>query len=357
MIVDADGHVRELDERIYEYLEGRYGQLVHDPTHRFFPSVGPSALGLRDPAVHDVKSIEVDGDVWLEALEEFGIDSAVLFPTAGLGHGQIRNPDWACALARAYNRWAQDTYGRVSPRLKPVAILPVQDVAAAAAELRFAVTELGMVAGFLPAGNCINEPFGHPDFDPIWAEAERLGVPIALHAHTGDTQWLTLHLFDTRGAKIHALSHPFKNIVQLTSIVMDGVFERFPGVRLACLESGSTWVLGLMDRLDYEHHREKRNARPALPRKPSAYIREHVYVTCDLSEGMLPATIERFGADHLMFASDFPHDARAWIHDEMAEFGERTDVTEETKRKILGENAARFFGLAPAKMTAPGGAG
>lgn len=344
-IVDADGHVRERDEVLVDYLEGRYRGLLHDPTHRFFPSISPSTFGLRDPSIHDVKSVYTDGKAWLEALDELGIEQTVLYPTAGLGHGQIRDPSWACALARAYNRWACDCYCRVSPRLKAVALLPVQDVSAAVGELCYGVTELGMVGGFLCSGNALTKPYGHPDFDPVWAEAQRLGVPLVCHGHAGETQWLSLHLFDTRGSKIHALVHPLKNIVQLTSIIMDGVFERFPSVRVAFLESGSGWVAWMMDRLDFEYRQALKNRGNLLPRPPSEYIREHVYASCDLEEASLPATIGRLGADHLLFASDYPHDARAWIKQDLDDFAERTDIGEEAKRQILGDNAVRFYGL------------
>ncbi len=139
-IVDADGHVRERDEVLCDYLEGRYKGMLHDPTHCFFPSISSSTFALRDPAVHDIKSVYTDGEAWLSALDELGIEQTVLYPTAGLGHGQIRDPNWACALARAYNRWVYDCYCRVSPRLRAVALLPMQDVSAAVEELRYAVT-------------------------------------------------------------------------------------------------------------------------------------------------------------------------------------------------------------------------
>lgn len=347
-IIDADGHVRERDEALLPYLEGRYQELMHDPTYSFFPAITSSTNALRDPKLHTPASVNLQGEEWLPVLDELGIEQSVLYPTSALGHGEIRDPEWACAVARAYNKWVNDAYCGVTPRLRAVAVLPMQDASAAAAELRYAVTELGFVGGFLPAGNSLNRGYGHPDFDPVWAEAERLDVPLALHAHTGETHWLSLHLYDTRSNKIHALAHPLKSMVQLTSIVMDGVFDRFPRARVACLESGSGWVAWLMDRLDYEHHRSLRSKRHTpLPRPPSEYIREHVYVSADPGEVMLPAAMERLGADRFLWASDYPHDALVWIQEDLDELNERTDLPEEAKRLMLGENAARLYGLAP----------
>ncbi len=203
-----------------------------------------------------------------------------------------------------------------------------------------------MVGGFLCSGNALNKPYGHREFDPVWAEAERLGVPLVFHGHAGETHWLSLNLFDTTSSKIHALTHPLKNIVQLTSIVMDGVFERFSKTRVAFLESGSGWVAWMMDRLDFEYRqRMKSRSGEFLPRPPSQYIRDHVYSACDPEEALLPAVIERLGADHLLFASDYPHDAPASIKKDLQEFGERTDISEDAKRQILAENAVRFYTL------------
>lgn len=350
-VIDADGHVRERDEDLLPYLEGRYAAMMHDPTHSFFPAVSSSSNALRDPALHARASVDVDGEKWVPVLDELGIEQSVLYPTSALAHGELRDPEWACAVARAYNKWVYDNYCRVTPRLKGVALLPMQDVTAAAAELRFAVQELGFVGGFLCAGNSLNKAYGHPDFDPVWAEAERLDVPLALHAHTGETHWLSLHLYDTRSNKIHAVAHPLKNLVQLTSIIMDAVFERFPRARVACLESGSGWVAWLMDRLDYEHHRSQRSKRSVhLQRPPSEYIREHVYASFDPSEFLLGSTIQRLGAERLIWASDYPHDAPAWIRSDLDELFERADLSEDTKRLIFAENAARLYGLQPIEL-------
>src|SRR5256885_16116068 len=109
-------------------------------------------------------------------MEEGGLDTTVLYPTAGLGIGWVREPDFAVALCRAYNNFLHQEFLAVSPRLKGVALLPFQDVPEAVKELRRAVTDLGMVGAFAPAVG-LRLPLGHPEFHPIYAEAERLGSP------------------------------------------------------------------------------------------------------------------------------------------------------------------------------------
>jgi predicted TIM-barrel fold metal-dependent hydrolase len=89
----------------------------------------------------------------------------------------VQNPEWACSIARAYNNWFHARYIRKDSRLKGVAILPVQDPQGAVEELRYAVEKLDMVGAFLPSATVMNKGLGHPDFHPIFREAERLGVP------------------------------------------------------------------------------------------------------------------------------------------------------------------------------------
>ena len=106
--------------------------------------------------------------------------AAVLFPTLGLTMPFLRDAEWAVALSRAYNTMLYKEVTSQSPRLKGVALLPLQDPAAAARELERAVGELGFVGGMVSADSYYL--LGHARFDPIYAAAERLGVPVCVHA-------------------------------------------------------------------------------------------------------------------------------------------------------------------------------
>ena len=129
--------------------------------------------------------------------------------------------------------------------------------------------------------------------------------------------------------------------------MFDGVFERFPRLRVAFLECGAGWVPYMMDRMDDEF--EKRGTRwcPFLRRKPSEYVREgNIYFSCEVEERTLPYVIELVGEDRIFFASDFPHErARPdFLHD-IPEFAQRTDLSDRVKEKILLHNARRFYRL------------
>src|SRR5262249_33502729 len=143
-VIDADGHVLENDKEIELYFESPYQGVKRSGVFSLFPSLDGWPRGF----VRGLDKISTTPvEVWIKFLDEAKLDAAVLYPTAGLSFGLIQDPDWACVVARAYNNWLYDRFCKVDSRLKGVAILPVHDPKAAAAELRHAVLEQKMVVG------------------------------------------------------------------------------------------------------------------------------------------------------------------------------------------------------------------
>lgn len=335
--IDADGHVRDNEQHYRKYLEPPYNR-------RLVVGSGPgdgfdrSLLGtLGYPR-------EIDARAWLDALDRGGVESTVLYPTGGLTVGFIPEPDFAVAFCRAYNNFVVEEFTQVSSRLQGVALLPLQDVPEAVKELRRAVTELHLVGAMLPADG----PFllGRSAFDPIYAEAQRLRTMVALHA-TGSLRGRGLdeYLFD-RLIQAHTLSHSGAQMRQMTSVIFEGVLERFPDLRIAFLEAGCTWVPYWMDRMDEEYEFRGRQEAPRLRMKPSEYVkRSNIFVACEPEEKLLPAALRIIGADSIVFASDYPH----WdgsFPESLFELEAREDLTEEEKRMILIDNPKRLYGLA-----------
>jgi uncharacterized protein len=246
-------------------------------------------------------------------------------------------------VATAYNSWLHDKFMKASSRLQGVALLPVQDVDAAVKELRRVVTELHMKAAMLPAATVLNKSYGHHDFHDLFAEAERLNCPLAFHG--GPSKGWGFDYFDAF-IKVHTLEHPFAIFNQLTSMMFDGVFELFPKLRVAYLECGAGWAPYLMDRLDEEWERRGERDAPLLKRKPSEYMAGgNIFVSCEVEERTLPYVLDTLGADQVFFASDYPHERshHEYLHD-IPEFLERSDLSETNKRKVLRDNALRFYG-------------
>jgi hypothetical protein len=339
-VIDADGHIYENHEEIEEYFEGKYRGMRRARAYSLFPSLDgwPRGLGAGRPD----KVTETRPEDVIKFVDNMGLESTVLYPTAGLAIGLVQSPEWACSIARAYNNWFHGRYIKHDSRLKGVAVLPVQDPGGAAEELRYAVEKLDMVGAFLPSAMVMNKALGHPDFHPIFREAEALGVPLGVHG--APSRGFGFDYFEDQG-QVHALEHPFPLMIQFTSIVCDGVLEKFPRLKIAFLEAGCGWLPYMMDRLDYEYETRGGRSFPNMKKKPSAYIKDcPVYVTCEPEETSLSHVTQVIGEDRVMFPSDYPHErVYGEFLKDIPELLARTDLSDQTKQKILYDNAKDFY--------------
>lgn len=334
-VIDADGHVTESWEQLNQYLEEPYRKRPISPP--YFPQDGwdRRLRGTLGQWAGDARS-------WIDALDQGGMAISVLYTTLGLFMPFLRDPEWAVALSRAYNTLLHKEFTSQSPRLKGVALLPPHDPEAAAVELRRCVTEFGFVGGMLPADGyylC-----GHRRFDPVYAEAQRLDVPIAYHASGTDQNNLGSEPYP-KFIQAHTMSHVTGQMRQLVSTIFEGVPERFPGLRLAYLEAGAGWVPYFVQRMDEEFEKRGHIEAKSLTKRPSEYVRGgNIYFSCEGEENLLPQAIEYLGAGQILYASDFPH----WDHSypaSLKELADRPDVTDEQRRKIFSENPRRLYRL------------
>lgn len=347
LVIDADGHVLE-DESLRDYVrQSSEGTVAAPRVNALWPSLDHFHNGIH---VRDKEAFgggrRVGPKEWTRFLEDADIRYTVLYPTAGLSMGNVQWEYWASLVARAYNDWMSETYLKANSRFKAVALLPMQNVPDAVAELRRAVKELGMLGAMLPA-NGLTRHLGDKQYWPIYEEAERLGCSLAVHG--GNHCGYGMDSF-TVYSPINGLGHPFGQMVALASLVFHGVFDEFPTLRFAFLEAGSAWVSLWMDRMDrsYQYHvdLDAGGRRIALKEaRPSDYFRTgRVFIGCEGSEQSLPAQIKRVGNELFLFASDFPHEvSAASCRHEIEEIVESPELTDADKKAILGENAERFY--------------
>ncbi len=346
-ILDADGHVIERDSEIFEYLEAPYRNTTV-LGYPFFPTLDGYNRGALLARLGLYQSYEITPQVWIDALDKANLESTVLYPTAGLSFNMIQDPQWAIALARAYNNWFTDRYHKISKRLRGMALLPLQDVPAAVKELRRAVTELGMVGVCLPANSAeigVRRALGHPEFWPIYEEAERLNVPIATHG--APSMNLGINSF-SHFAMTGALEHPIAQMIQITSFVFEGVFDRFKKLRVGFLEAGTGWVPYMIDRLDRYFGMAKNGYREYsehMKTKPSeVFASGRLYFSCEGGEPSLRNLVDRIGHKGLLFASDYPHESNIeHAMRDVEEMLERDDISEEAKQGIFCDNVERFY--------------
>ncbi len=287
----------------------------------------------------------VDPDGQMRAMATEGIDIAILFPTFGNRGWQDAKvpPDAAMALAQAYNNWLYDFCQTETSRLKMNALLPMTDVPAAVKEVRRAVTELGAVS-VSPGTSRPDIRLDDPQYDPIWAEAESLNVPVAFH---GARQ---VHLKERYKDSVlfsHASGRGIEHPIAFMELLFGGVLERHPNLRCAFLEAGCSWVSYWLFRLEEEWERF-RVAMPDLAKNvtmpPVEYWRRQCYAAVEVDEWSLQGVISTVGDDNLVISSDFPH-FDSPFPDAFDRFMKIPNVSRESKGKILWDNCAKLYSL------------
>jgi len=353
-IIDGDGHLNEDLPAIAAHLPPAYRAYVHNIGNLFPPL----------DHVHSGKAVEIppnrDGrgavhaPGWQTFLQGAGIDWTVLYPTTALAYGKIVSLDYAVAVCAAYNDWVYDTYLKVDPRFKAMAIVPLQDPEAAARELRRAVEELGFMGAMLPS-NGLALPLGSKMYWPLYAEANRLGCCLAVHGGCHDRFGLDhLNMY----VPVHALGHPWGIALSCADILYNGIFDRFPKVRIAFLEGGVAWVLLLLERLHASHETHFQYVPPGEPgiregMDPAAYIRdlvqaERFYIGIETEELTLPFALKVLGNKPFLYSSDFPHEVTlASCKHDIEELLESEEISAEDKAAMLYRNAETFYQLKP----------
>jgi predicted TIM-barrel fold metal-dependent hydrolase len=310
---------------------------------RYPESTGP---GAGCPPQHGLSTAVGDpfsaGGVLADADRE-RIDRMVLFPSLALGVGGYVDLAFAGEFARLYNQWIADYCRPSGGRLLPVAIVPLEDVAASVAIVREA-RAAGCVAVMIPPA-LRTQNLDHPDLEPFYAAATDLDLGVAIHGAPGvHLPKIGVDRFSNY-IQVHCVSFPFDQMTAMTALLSGGVLDRHPRLRVAFLESGVSWVPYFLDRL-YEHFEKRADWIPnGWQRAPHEYVDAgQVFVSCEPGETLLPATVEALGADFILYASDYPH----WdseFPESTALLRARSELSEEDRAKILGANARRFFGL------------
>jgi len=270
-----------------------------------------------------------------------GIDVAVLFGTfVGLGAAAaIEDPGLAMTVSVAYNNWLSDYCKPYADRLKGIAMIPMQSPEQARTEIRRTVEKLGFV-GIQALANFGGKLLHEEQFDPIWRECEGLGVPVCVHIIS--TNCAGIDRFDRYVFK-HAF-YPLDSMLAVASFTAGGILERYPKLKVAIMEAGVGWIPWMMDRL-HEHYELLPQQLPWQTRDPLDWLKsENCYYAAEPEETTIPYVAQMVGEDRLLYASDYSH----WdclCPDSVKLLNERTDLSDNLKRKLFGENAARLFNL------------
>ena len=273
-------------------------------------------------------------------LDHYGVEVGIMGPLGLTGQSEI-NPDLSAAMATAINDWQREVMAVPEPRLKASVVVPFEDAAASVAEIERCGADRHFAQVFMLTRSM--EPLGARRYWPIYAAAAAHDLPVGMHVfgagghpYTG-AGWPSYYIEEGAG-------HSTSCQTAVTSLVMEGVFERFPRLKVVMIEGGFGWLPALAWRLDRLYER-MRDEVPHLKRRPSEVIRRHIWVTTQPMEEPaarehLLDTMEWIGWDRLLFASDYPH----WDFDDPFR-AFPASIADARRREILTSNGRAVYRL------------
>ncbi len=349
-VIDCDLHneVTSVDV-LLPYLPAHWQEYIRlsgfsGPLDNPYPE---AALTSAQPGTEPPVGGPPGSDLWLlreQVLDAYQVEYGIL--NCAYPVDSIHNPDLAAALSSAVNDWQIDQWLEPEARLRASLVVPSHFPKLAADEIDRLGSHPGFVQIFLPVRSAA--PYGNRRYYPIFEAALRhdLVVGIQFGGTPGNpptaTGWPSFYVEEYVG-----MAQVFQS--QIISLITEGLFDQYPTLRVALIESGFTWLPSLMWRFDKEWKGLRREI-PWVRRLPSEYIREHIRfslqpVDAPPNLAHLEQIIEQLGSDEvLMFSTDYPH----WHFDTPAE-AVPLEFSPSLRGKIMAENARTFYQLEPVK--------
>lgn len=271
-------------------------------------------------------------------LDVYNIEYGVLLGQEFRPLPGLPDADYAAALARAYNDWMIEHWLEKDDRLKGAAIIPVQDPKQAAKELERIGSHPDIVGALVPNGAMF--PYGQRFYDPVFDACVNLDIPLVIHTGSegaGAVGHASYYIELRQGRPLAMQQH-------LASMVFEGLFERYPALRVVCVEAGYTWLPTFVWRMDADWKSLGRET-PWVKRAPSDYIFDHVKFTSQPMESPEPqrrllTVFEWAKAEKtLMFASDYPH-----FDFDSPELS-LPAMPDDLKNRVFSENAREVYNL------------
>ncbi|MBI4634757.1 MAG: amidohydrolase family protein [Candidatus Rokubacteria bacterium] len=276
-----------------------------------------------------------------------GVEAEVIYGIIGISTGLfgrpgIRDPELLTAVYHAYNEFIAEFNRSLPGRFFGLGCLPNHDAEVAAEEIRHCA-ELGLRGVvFLPWTAAM--PVWHEMWEPMWRAAEETGTVLSFHVFEGGA---TTVGYEVKGARSAAalgawvVVGPMQMDEIVTAVILSGVCERHPRLRLVLGESGIGWLPYVLERLD-DTYDERLADDLRLPLPPSAYFKRQIYATFQKDFHGVRAMAE-IAPDNVMWGSDYPHRDGTWPFSQKAIEEQFRGVEESTRRKMLWENVRRLY--------------
>jgi len=344
MIVDVDAHYLEDHAVLASYLpEPLRTRLTRTAPGRLLPgSTGDRGVAGRIVRPDISYPQEPTPPEEIPAIMRFlGVDISVQLPNRMLALSATSQKDVALGLAEGYAAYMADRVLDPKAGIYSMIVAPPQVPHKAGELIRRWADEPGFAAVCLITAGA-EPPLGDTFYDPIYAAAQDVGLPVVYHSSGSGIDDFVIKGFQ-RFIETHTLGFVFFNMATIVSMIVQGVPERFPRLRFAFQEAGIFYIPMLMFRLDAEF-RKRRAEAPLLRKLPSEYMRDFFYGTQPIEE---PPRVQDLadvfrmidGPNTLTFSTDYPH----WDFDMPSVIADLPFLDADEKARVLGGNAMRFF--------------
>ena len=367
-IISSDSHVVEPPDlwtnRVQPKFRDRAPRMVREEDGDWWYCDGVrlmsvhtgSQSGIRfgDPELIREKHVEADlfervlpggyiPEEHVKDMDADGIYGGVLYTSTGLAfYSRIRDSDLLTDVFRAYNDWLAEFCQPSPHRLKGIAMLNIDDVQVGIKEME-RCANMGLAGVMIPVYPADDRPYGNTEYEPLWAAAQDLEMPIGLH--TGLIRPGPGETIKRAGTPAFHVNRDHWARVSMTDMIAGGVFERYPRLQVGSVEEEVSWAMYFLERLDYIYvQRTRGDVWPAFKNDmlPSDFFHRNVFISFQ-EDALGVSHRDIIGVDNLLWGSDYPHRESTFPESQRILGEILADCTEEEKAKIAGGNAARIY--------------
>ena len=316
---------------------------------------GGAQMGMRFEAPEEMSFAGRMEDVRLGAyipeerikdMDADGIDMALLYPSQGLLLYAHPDSELLTAMCKAYNDWLAEFCGAFPDRLKGIAMLDIDNIPSGIREME-RCAKLGLMGAMISVYPAEQKAYDRPEYEPLWAAAQDLGLPLSLHLATNRPGSGYIDEGDLETIDYPALVNVDHWVrMSLARLILSGVFERYPKLQVGSIEQEASWASHFLERLDFTYTQRPRHGGHRFKEDllPSDYFHRNVFLS--FQEDALGIRDRHYiGVENLLWGSDYPHPECTFPRSQQILSEILADCTEVEKAKIVGGNTARIYHL------------
>ena len=360
-IISADSHITEAPDTYSAYIDPKFRDVaprvvetedrgdvyVIDGMKSTVPMGLVAAAGLPWDQLNtkakyaDLHRSGYDSSARIADQNRDGVSAEIIYPSVGMILCNHPDFEYKTAAMAAYNRWIAQYCSIDTNRLLALGQTSMSSPEQGIADLE-EMKAMGMRGVMMP-GEPKVEDYDSPIYDEFWQACVDLGLVPSFHILTGRSDNLSSK---PRGPKMNSFLSIIRGVQDVMGmLVLGGVFERVPALKVVCVEADAGWVPHYTYRMDHIYNRHRFwNKAPALERLPSEYFFENVFLTFQ-DDWTALKMLDQLNPQRLLWANDFPHSDSTWPLSESLVAEHFAGVDPQVARRILRDNATELFGI------------